>query len=127
VAGRRFQTGQLYKKGKRRKVWIARWREDVLLPDGTIGRVRRGILPGSVAGLPTRRDAQVRLDERLRTVNQGALREGWLATRSSFERTVSPPPRCALRGAPFAWILRERWRRRPDLNRGWRFADLTGS
>jgi hypothetical protein len=71
VARRRFQTGQLYKKGKRRKVWIARWREDVLLPDGTIGRVRRGILLGAVADLPTRRDAQVRLDERLRPVNQG--------------------------------------------------------
>ena len=74
MARRRFQTGQLYKKGKRRKVWIARWREDVLLPDGTIGRVRRGILLGSVADLPTRRDAQVRLDERLRPVNQGASR-----------------------------------------------------
>jgi hypothetical protein len=69
VARRRFQTGRLYKKGKRRKVWIARWREDVLLPDGTIGRVRRGILLGSVADLPTRRDAQVRLDERLRPIN----------------------------------------------------------
>lgn len=74
MARRRFQTGQLYKKGKRRKVWIARWREDVLLPDGTIGRVRRGILLGSVADLPTRRDAQVKLDERLRPVNQGASR-----------------------------------------------------
>jgi integrase len=74
VARRRFQTGQLYKKGKRRKVWIARWREDVLLPDGTIGRVRRGILLGSVADLPTRRDAQLKLDERLRPVNQGVSR-----------------------------------------------------
>jgi integrase len=74
VARRRFQTGQLYKKGKRRKVWIARWREDILLPDGTIGRMRRGILLGSVADLPTRRDAQVRLDERLRLINQGAVR-----------------------------------------------------
>jgi integrase len=74
VARRRFQTGQLYKKGKRRKVWIARWREDILLPDGNIGRVRRGILLGSVADLPTRRDAQVRLDERLRSINLGAAR-----------------------------------------------------
>jgi integrase len=74
VARRRFQTGQLYKKGKRRKVWIARWREDVLLPDGSIGRVRRGVLLGSVADLPTRRDAQLKLDERLRPVNQGVAR-----------------------------------------------------
>ncbi len=35
-----------------------------------------------------------------------------------------PPPR--LRRATFAWVMREGWRRRPDLNRGWRFADRTG-
>jgi hypothetical protein len=51
-----------------------RWREDVLLPDGAIGRVRRGILLGSVADLPTRCDAQLKLDERLRLVNQGVGR-----------------------------------------------------
>ncbi len=74
MARRRFQTGQLYKKGKRRKVWIARWREDVLLPNGNVGRVRRGIRLGAVTDLPTRRDAQVRLDERLLPINQGAVR-----------------------------------------------------
>jgi integrase len=74
VARRRFQTGHLYKKGKRRKVWIARWRVDVLLADGTIGRVRRAMLLGSVAELPTRREAQVKLNEQLRPVNQGTGR-----------------------------------------------------
>ena len=29
VARRRFQKGQLFKSGKRRKVWVGRWREDV--------------------------------------------------------------------------------------------------
>jgi hypothetical protein len=42
--------------------------------DGTVGRVRRGILLRSVADLPTRRDAQLKLDERLRPVNQGVSR-----------------------------------------------------
>ena len=45
-----------------------------MLADGTIGRVRRARLLGSVADLPTRRDAQMRLDERLRPVNQGTAR-----------------------------------------------------
>ena len=31
------------------------------------------------------------------------------------------PPSPRLRRATFAWIMREGWRRRPDLNRGWRF------
>ena len=87
MARRRFQTGQLYKKGRRRKVWIARWREDVLRPDGTIGRVRRGILLGSVAELPTRRDAQLKLDERLLPINQGIGRpESTIAFGSFVEQ-----------------------------------------
>lgn len=31
MARRRYQAGCLFKRGKRRKVWVARWREDVLL------------------------------------------------------------------------------------------------
>ena len=34
MARRRFQSGCLFKRGKRRKVWVARWREDVLLDGG---------------------------------------------------------------------------------------------
>jgi integrase len=64
----------LFKRGKRRKVWIARWREDVLCEDGKVGRILRSVVLGSVADLPTRKDAQVRLDEELRGVNQGTVR-----------------------------------------------------
>jgi len=74
VARRRYQTGCLFKRGKRRKVWVARWREEVLREDGKVGRILRSVVVGSVADLPTRRDAQVRLDEELRAVNQGTLR-----------------------------------------------------
>jgi integrase len=74
VARRRYQTGCLYKRGKRRKVWVARWREDVLREDGKVGRILRSVVLGSVADLPTRRHAQVRLDEELRAVNQGTVR-----------------------------------------------------
>ena len=74
MARRRFQTGCLFKRGKRRKVWVARWREDVLLESGRVGRVRRSVVLGPVADLPTKRDAQVRLDEHLRPLNQGTGR-----------------------------------------------------
>jgi integrase len=74
VARRRYQTGCVFKRGKRRKVWVARWREDVLREDGKVGRILRSVVLGSVADLPTRKDAQVRLDEELRGVNQGTVR-----------------------------------------------------
>ena len=38
MARRRFQKGQLFKSGKRRKMWVGRWREDVLVKSGAIGR-----------------------------------------------------------------------------------------
>ena len=71
---KRFQRGWLLKIGKRRKVWVGRWREDVLLEDGKVGRVQRSLLLGTVAELPTRRDAQARLDEKLLAVNAGSSR-----------------------------------------------------
>jgi integrase len=74
VARRRYQTGCVFKRGKRRKVWVARWREDVLCEDGKVGRILRSVVLGSVADLRTRKDAQVRLDEELRAVNQGTVR-----------------------------------------------------
>lgn len=74
MARRRFQTGTLSKLGKRRKVWVIRWTEDVLRDDGTVGRVRRAETIGTVADLPNRRDALAKMEERLREVNQGAQR-----------------------------------------------------
>ena len=74
MARRRFQSGRLFKRGKRRKVWIGRWREDVMLADGTIGEIRRSVVLGLVADLPTRREAQIRLEEKVRPVNQGTTR-----------------------------------------------------
>jgi len=84
VARRRFQTGTLSKLGKRRKIWVARWREDVLLDDGTIGRLRRAETIGTVADLPNRRDALAKLEERLREVNQGTGRPEASMTFGAF-------------------------------------------
>src|SRR5579862_7886266 len=67
---RRHQVGSLIKRGKRRKVWIARWREDMLMPDGTLSPVRRAEVLGPVAEL-SKSDAQNLLDARVRPINQG--------------------------------------------------------
>ena len=84
MARRRFQSGWLYKRGKRRKVWVGRWREDVMRADGTIGEIRRSVVLGSVAELPRRREAQVRLDEKLRSVNQGISKPESFVTFGTF-------------------------------------------
>ena len=87
---KRFQRGWLLKIGKRRKVWVGRWREDVLLESGKIGRVQRSLLLGTVAELPTRRDAQARLDEKLLSVNAGSSRP---------ESSVT-----------FGWFVEQQWK-----------------
>ena len=74
VARRRYQSGCLFKRGKRRKVWIARWREDVIRPDGSLGRIQRSIVIGLVSEVPTRREAQIQLDQHLQMLNQGQQR-----------------------------------------------------
>jgi hypothetical protein len=74
VARRRYQTGCLFKRGKRRKVWVARWREDVLLEGGQLGRLHRSVVLGTVADLPTKREALTKLEGYLRPVNLGAGR-----------------------------------------------------
>jgi integrase len=74
VARRRYQSGCLFKRGKRRKVWIARWREDVIRPDGSLGRIQRSIVIGLVSEVPTRRQAQMQLDQQLQLLNQGQQR-----------------------------------------------------
>ena len=74
MARRRYQSGCLFKRGKRRKVWIARWREDVIRSDGSLGRIQRSIVIGLLSEVPTRREAQIQLDQHLHILNQGQQR-----------------------------------------------------
>ena len=84
MARRRFQTGCLTKLGKRRKIWVIRWREDVLRDDGTVGRIQRAETIGTVAELPNRRDALAKMEERLREVNQGTAKPESTMTLDAF-------------------------------------------
>src|SRR5262249_60008895 len=69
MARRRFQRGQLRLRGKKVKVWVGCWREDVVTPDGTTRRVRKAEVLGSVKDYKTRRLAQRALEQRLSNVN----------------------------------------------------------
>src|SRR5581483_7708312 len=71
---RRFQRGSIYKKGKRKKVWVARYFEDVIAPDGTLTRIRRSERLGTITEIPTRRQAEQVLQDRLRLFNSSDYR-----------------------------------------------------
>ena len=72
MARRRYQEGCLFMRGTAgRKVWVARWRNDALRPDGTVIRVMRSQVLGPVSRISTRREARVLLNALLRPTNQG--------------------------------------------------------
>ena len=41
MARRRFQEGFVFKRGKKRKVWVARWREMLIGDDGKLTFIRK--------------------------------------------------------------------------------------
>jgi len=69
-----YQNGCLFVRGKRRKMWVARWREDVILADGSAGRVMRSVVLGPVSEIAGRREARRLLDAHLSPMNQGQYR-----------------------------------------------------
>lgn len=84
MARRRYQQGCLFLRGKRRKVWVLRYREDVMLPSGQIARVNRSEILGSLVDIPTRRNAQRLVESRLRPINQGIYRPKTTLTFREF-------------------------------------------
>src|SRR5690242_16543488 len=67
----RYQDGCLFIRGKRRKMWVARWREDVIEPDGDVIRVLRSETLGPVSEITTRRQARILMQRRLIALNSG--------------------------------------------------------
>jgi len=84
VARPRWQTGWLFKRGKRNPVWVGRFREDALTDDGTRIRRQRSAVLGLVSEIACRQ-AQRLLSERLAAINQGKHKPELLI---SFERFV---------------------------------------
>jgi hypothetical protein len=81
----RFQEGHVFlRRGKRRKVWAARWREDVIAPDGTVKRVLRFAVLGSTSEINGRKEARDILRAKLRPINQGRRRPQSTMTVEQF-------------------------------------------
>ncbi len=72
MARRRYQKGNIRKRGKRRPVWELQWWADYLKPDGRIARKRESLTLGYVCDL-NRRQVQKLAEEHLRPLNQGKL------------------------------------------------------
>ena len=69
MARRRYQYGQVFPRGKRPPVWVGRWREDVVMPDGVIKRVRKSEVLGTRKDYPTKRLALRALEDKLTSIN----------------------------------------------------------
>jgi len=70
MARRSFQEGCVFKRGRRKKVWVGRWSEYVVDEDGGDRRVLKSEVLGPVSEL-SRGDAKERLRERLRRDGNG--------------------------------------------------------
>jgi len=64
----RYQEGCLWTRGKRRKMWVVRWRENVLQPDGSVRRIQRAETLGPVSKI-TRQQARAFLQDKAATIN----------------------------------------------------------
>jgi len=86
MARRRYQRGHLRLRGKRAKVWVAMWREDVIAPDGTTRRIRKSEVLGTLKEYKTRRLAERALEQRLSDVNSLNYKPRPTATFSEFAK-----------------------------------------
>lgn len=68
---KRYQRGQLIRQSDR---WLGRWREDIVLADGSTKRVNRKQILGSIAELPTRKLALRAMEDRLHEINASDYR-----------------------------------------------------
>src|ERR1051326_8925778 len=86
MARRRYQKGSLVPKTglPRNGLWIGRWREDVIQPDGNTTRPYKWEVLGTVEDYPTRKLALRALEARLSTINSPTYRARPTATFSDF-------------------------------------------
>jgi hypothetical protein len=81
----RYQDGSLVVRGKRKKVWLLRWREDVLQPNGTVVRIQRAETLGPVSKI-TPQKARAILQDRVGAVSQGQRGPRATMTLADFVR-----------------------------------------
>jgi integrase len=84
MARRRYQRGHLRLRGKRKKVWVAMWREDIIRPNGSTQRIRKAEVLGTLRDYKTRRLAERALEQRLSEVNSLSYKPRPTATFREF-------------------------------------------
>jgi integrase len=84
MARRRYQKGRVFLRGQKERVWVGRWREDVVQTDGSVRRIERSAILGAERELKTKRLAQRRLDLILCRINAPEFRPGRVASIAEF-------------------------------------------
>jgi integrase len=117
MARRRYQKGSLVpNRGiPANGLWIGRWREDVIQPDGTITRPYKWEVLGTIRDYQTRKLALRALEARLSTVNSPTYRARPTATLAEFasrwDATVlsqhKPSTQSSTRSQLRKWLLKE--------------------
>jgi integrase len=97
MARRRYQQGRVFLRGKNPPKWIGRWREDILLDDGSVKRVERSIVLGTRTEFPTERLARRRLEGLVAPINSSDYRPGRVATLADFAETWQEQVLCQLK------------------------------
>jgi len=65
-------------------MWVARWREDVIQPDGAVVRMLRSETLGPVSEITSRREARILMQHRLVSLNSGQRRAEATMTLGTF-------------------------------------------
>lgn len=113
MAKLRYQKGSLILRGKRKQVWVGRWREDVPQLDGSFKRIHRGEILGTFEDYPSRRLALRLLDTKLAELNSFFYKPAVAATFKDFaERwieligpTHKPSSQVAERAHNNKWLI----------------------
>jgi hypothetical protein len=86
MARRRYQKGSIVpNRGiPANGLWVGRWREDVIQPDGTITRPYKWEVLGPIQDYPTRKLALRALEARLSTINNPTYRARPTAAFAEF-------------------------------------------
>lgn len=95
---KRFQSGCLFKRGARHKVWVARWREPRKMADGSMGSLQRSEILGTVADL-SKTQAQRLMAAKLAPLNSGMVRPVSAATFKEFAAEWEAGVLCSYRSS----------------------------
>ena len=87
----RYQSGSLFVRGKRNKMYAALYYETVIGANGRPRRLRRCLNLGLVAEIGSRRAAKARLTEMLRPINSGMQKPRVMVTFGEFVREQWKP------------------------------------